>query len=90
VNSPKRTCDRHQSRDMQPQDLPPTTSLGNFTFNQSQESGVAPPRFELARQHLKRSWSANNGDAWRIIKMPLTGSATKHYDRPTNAHLRPD
>jgi hypothetical protein len=34
--------------------------------------------------------SAKNGDIWRTIKAPLTGSATKHYDRATNAHFRPD
>jgi len=51
-------------------------------------SVVASPPFELARQHSKNS--AKNGDIWRIIKAPLTGSATKDYDRATDAHFRPD
>jgi hypothetical protein len=36
------------------------------------------------------SAKAKDGDNWRIIKMPLTRSATKHYDRATNAYFQLD
>jgi hypothetical protein len=59
----------------------------SVSANQLQDSGVAPPRFELARQHSKSSWiaqKAKGGDNWRIIKLPLT------YDRATNAQFQLD